>query len=133
MAFLAALLTMPNLRAWRERMMLSVIALIIGLIGIACLLAAGFRALVYWVGPLKADLIFGGGFLLLALLLWIVTQFRWLRRPRPPHRPAWLAVAAEGLALLRSLMRKDPLALALVAILLGSIRSLFDENETRPD
>ncbi len=133
MQFLASLFNGLSLRAWRDRLMLSVVSLIAALIGIACLLAAGFRVLAHWLGPLKADLLFGGGFLLFALLLWIVTQFRWLRRPRPLHRAAWFAVVAEGLAVMRSLMRKDPLLLALAAVLLGSLRSLLDKNETKPD
>ncbi len=137
MRFLALMVDAAGLRAWRERVLLGVVALVFALIGIVYLAAAGFGALARWLGPLDADLMFGVGFLLLALLCWGITRYRWRRRPRPAQTPAQtgalLAVLAEGLALVRSLMRKDPAVLALLAILLGTLRSMLQKSDSPSD
>jgi hypothetical protein len=133
MRFLALMFDASGLRAWRERVLLGVVALVFALIGIVYLAAAGFGALARWLGTLDADLIFGVGFLLLALLCWGISRYRWRRRPRPAQTGALLAVFAEGLALVRSLMRKDPAVLALLAILFGTLRSMLQKGDSPSD
>lgn len=133
MRFLALMFDAAGLRAWRERVLLGVIAVVFALIGIVCLAAAAFGALARWLGPLDADLIVGVGFFLLALLCWGISRYRWRRRPRPAQTGALLAVFAEGLALIRSLLRKDPAVLALLAILLGTLRSMLQKGDSPSD
>ncbi|GAA5264438.1 hypothetical protein ACOSOMT5_P0861 [Acidiphilium sp. MT5] len=133
MRLFAPLLDMIGLRAWRERVLLGAVALVLGLLGLVFLLAACFRALAQMIGVLQADLIFGCGFLLLALLCWGITRYRWRRRPRPAQSGALLAVLAEGLALVRSLMRRDPAVLALLAILLGTLRAMLQKSDSPSD
>jgi drug/metabolite transporter (DMT)-like permease len=131
--FLPLLLEAASLRAWRERLLLGMATLGLALIGVVYLLSAGMEALTQSLGVLKADLIFGFGFLLLALLCWGITRYRWRRRPRPAQVGALLAVFGEGLALVRSLMRRDPVTLALLAILLGTLRSILQKDKTPSD
>ncbi len=133
MRFFAPLFEMIGLRAWRERVLLGVMALGLALLGLVFLLAAGFRALAQTIGVLKADLSFGLGFLALALLCWGITRYRWRRRSRPAQTGALLAVLAEGLALVRSLMRRDPAVLALLAIMLGTLRAMLQKSESPSD
>jgi drug/metabolite transporter (DMT)-like permease len=133
MRLFAPLLDMIGLRAWRERVLLGAVALVLGLLGLVFLLAACFRALAQMIGVLQTDLIFGCGFLLLALLCWGITRYRWRRRPRPAQSGALLAVLAEGLALVRSLMRRDPAVLALLAILLGTLRAMLQKSDSPSD
>lgn len=67
-------------RATARRATLLAVAGLCLLLALGFLTAAGWTALALWQGSLRASLIFAGGFLLLALLVWLIAR----RRPRPP-------------------------------------------------
>lgn len=86
-------------RASARRAALLALAGLCALVALGFLIAAGWTALAAWCGPIFASLSCAGGFLLLALILWLVSR---RRRPRPIGLNAAeiQALEAEATALL---------------------------------
>jgi ABC-type Na+ efflux pump permease subunit len=66
----------------RNTIILNAIMVVLGLAGVAFLVAAGYIALADWLGPLYAALIFAGSFLVLALAVYLGSRIGEGRRRR---------------------------------------------------
>lgn len=112
-------------RATARRAVLLAVAGLCLLLALGFLTAAGWTALALWQGSLRASLIFAGGFLLLALLFWLIARHR--RRP-PATMPADLeALQAQAQALLAQapdVVARYPALPLLVAFLGGLAAAL---------
>jgi hypothetical protein len=119
-----------SFRYLTQRIALSLAGLVAGLLGLAFLLAAAFRAVADALGAIDASLIFGAAFIVIALGLFGTASMIWNRRPRPMLARARYGVAAEVLRLAQTLIRKDPGKAVLAALILGAITEYTTKRQS---
>lgn len=110
-------------RATARRATLLAVAGLCLLLALGFLTAAGWTALALWQGSLRASLIFAGGFLLLALLVWLIAR----RRPPATTSSDIEALQAQAQALLAQapdVVARYPALPLLVAFLGGLAAAL---------
>lgn len=113
-----------HVRASLRRVALLALAGLCLLLALGFLTAAGWTALAAWQGSLRASLICAGGFLLLALPIWLIAR----RRPAPgPTAEEIAALQAQAQALLAQApdtVARHPLLPLLLAFLGGLVAAL---------
>jgi hypothetical protein len=119
-----------SLRRLTQRIVLSLAGLVAGLLGLGFLCAAVFQVVADWLGGLDASLIFGAGFIVIALGLFGLASAVWNRRPRPLVARARLGVVAEALRLAQVVIRKEPSKAVLAALVLGAITEYTQKRST---
>ncbi|MBW4035431.1 MULTISPECIES: hypothetical protein [Acidiphilium] len=119
-----------SFRYLTQRIALSLAGLVAGLLGLAFLLAAAFRAVADALGAIDASLIFGAVFIVIALGLFGTASMIWNGRPRPMLARARYGVAAEVLRLAQTLIRKDPSKAVLAALILGAITEYTTKRQS---
>lgn len=121
------------LRRFGVRVVLSLVALVALLIGLAFLLSAAYQAVALMLNGLDASLIFAFVFVVAALGLFAFGSRQWRRRPRPMLAAARYGVVREALSLLRTLIRHEPARLVLAGLVLGALAEYFNKCEADPD
>ncbi|MCW8307311.1 hypothetical protein AruPA_09715 [Acidiphilium sp. PA] len=119
-----------SFRYLTQRIVLSLAGLLALLLGAGFLLAAAFRVVADALNVIDAALIFGAGFIVIALGLFGAASMVWNRRPRPMLARARYGVAAEVLRLAQTMIRKDPGKAVLAALILGAITEYTTKRQS---
>ncbi|MER2534972.1 MAG: hypothetical protein ABTQ31_07370 [Rhizobiaceae bacterium] len=127
-------------RRLRRAVVAYCLAAVFCLVGVGFLIGAAYTAVVPRYGPLYTSLFFGGGFILLALIVLLINKMtgkarrRGIGRQRRPDMTA-IGVAAVAAAVPSLLQRKgSALGLVIAPVIAATAYAIYKENrKSKPD
>lgn len=122
-----------TLKRLGRRVVLSVVALFVLLLGVIFIAVAAYQAVARMLDGVDAALLIAAVLIVAAVGLFAVGSYQWRNRPKALLAKARYGVAREALSLLQTLIRKEPTKLVLAALVFGALAEFIESRDPDPD